>query len=185
METMRLTKAGIRVLDSRTIYCVRNPVALFNYFGKENLQLIEMPPKTLLSELKRANIDYVPSFFIVQEDSAFVIDAVTSILIPGLVACFSCNTLFTYPEQLQQPTIYAREVVQVQDKFYVVVLSDPMLIRAEPLEYTDRQMYVPSPIALLQFTKEQLEQHGYVQLPDEHKVLGTYDSKRRIQAQQE
>lgn len=179
METIKLTTAGVRVLNSRTIYCVRNPVPLFNYFGKDNVHLIEVPQKTLLNELKRANIDYVPSFFVINEDSAFVIDDVTSILIKGLVACFSGNTLFTYAQELQT-NIYAREVVQIEDKFYVVVSADPLMVRAEPVTLKDKKICIPSVYALLGATADELSAAGIQQIDSNVKPVCTWEVKRTV-----
>ncbi|MGY3860240.1 hypothetical protein ACW5WN_01345 [Aeromonas lacus] len=179
METFKLTTAAKNVLKDRTIYCVRNPIALQMYFGKENLQLIEVPPKTLLNELSRNGIDYVPSFYVVDNKAAYVIDSVSSIMIKGLVSCFSGSTLFTYVEELQT-NIYAREVVQVEDKFYVVILSDPLLVRAEPVTLKDKRFYVPSVYALLEATKDELTAAGIQHMDSNVKPVCTWEAKRAV-----
>lgn len=123
MRTFKLPKAAVRELQTQTVYAVRDPSALFRYFGKDNCTEIRKESAYLAALRKHTTL--VPVLYSVQ--GAHVIDDLSAVFIRGLCACFKGNTLFVYD---MDSNAYVNEVIEVEDRQYVVLRASMDAVEA-------------------------------------------------------
>ncbi|HEH9441920.1 TPA: hypothetical protein SIA39_003991 [Aeromonas sobria] len=114
MRTFKLTKKVKAELQTQTVYAVRDPSALFRYFGKDNCTEIRKESAYLAALRKHTTL--VPVLYRVQ--GAHVIDDLSAVFIRGLCACFEGNTLFVYD---MDSNAYVNEVIEVEAQMYIVM----------------------------------------------------------------
>lgn len=114
MRTFKLPKSVLAELQGQTIYAVRDPNALFRYFGKDNCT--EISKESVYLGTLRKHSTLVPVLYSVK--GAHVIDDIAAMFIRGLVACFEGNTLFVYNVD---SNAYVNEVIEVNERQYIVL----------------------------------------------------------------
>lgn len=137
MRTFKLPKSVLAELQGQTIYAVRDPNALFRYFGKENCT--EIRTESAYMQQLRKHTSIVPMLYSVK--GAHVIDSVAAVFIRGLCACFEGNTLFVYDTATNA---YVNEVIEVNQHQYVVLRASVDAVEAVELQrnsYTKTELF--------------------------------------------
>ncbi|WP_421292981.1 hypothetical protein [Aeromonas veronii] len=137
MRTFKISKPAKAALQDKTVYAVRDPNALFRYFGKENCTEIRAESAYLQQLRKHTSI--VPMLYSVK--GAHVIDDLAAVFIRGLCACFEGNTLFVYDTA---NNAYVNEVIEVNQHQYVVLRASVDAVQAVEIQrnsYTKTELF--------------------------------------------